>query len=80
MLLNDHWLTEEIKENFLKIPGDIEKLKHNYPNFMGYCKSSSKRNIYSNTILPLEIRKISNKQSKLTPKGTRQRRTNITQS
>ena len=43
---------------------------------MGCSKSSSKREVYSITILPQETRKISNKQSNLTPKGTRERRTN----
>ena len=38
---------------------------------MGCSKSSSKREVYSNTILPKETRKITNKQSNLTPKGTR---------
>ena len=38
---------------------------------MGCSKRSSKREDYSNTILPQETRKISNKQSNLTPKGTR---------
>ena len=37
---------------------------------MGHSKSSSKREIYSNTGLPQETRKISNKQPKFTPKGT----------
>ena len=46
----------------------------------GCSKSSSKREVYSNTSLPQETRKISNKQSKLTPKGTRERRRNKTQS
>ena len=41
---------------------------------MGYSKSSSKREVYSNTILPQEARKISNKQSNLSPKGTIERR------
>ena len=36
---------------------------------MGYSKSSSKREVYSNTILPQETRKISNKQPNLTPKA-----------
>ena len=40
----------------------------------------SKREVYSNTSLPQETRTISNKQSNLTPKGTRERRTNKTQS
>ena len=35
---------------------------------MGCSKSSSKREVYSTTILPQETRKISNKQSNLTPK------------
>ena len=36
---------------------------------MGCSKSSSKREDYSNTILPQERRKISNKQPNLTPKA-----------
>ena len=36
---------------------------------MGCSKSSSKREVYSYTSLPQETRKISNKQSNLTPKG-----------
>ena len=39
---------------------------------MGCSKSSSKREIYSNSISPHET-KISNKQSNLTPKATRKR-------
>ena len=35
---------------------------------MGCSKSSSKREVYSNTILPQETRNISNKQPKLTLK------------
>ena len=38
---------------------------------MGCLKSSSKREVYSNTILPQETIKISNEQPKLTPKATR---------
>ena len=38
---------------------------------MGCIKSSSKRELYSNTSLPQETRKISHKQSSFTPKGTR---------
>ena len=43
---------------------------------MGCSKRSSEREVYSYTSLPQETRKISNKQSNLTPKGTRERRTN----
>ena len=37
---------------------------------MGYSKSSSKREVYSNTILPQETRKTSNRQPNFTPKTT----------
>ena len=48
---------------------------------MGHGKSSSKREVYSNTILPQETKKkISNKQPNFTPKATGERRTNKTQS
>ena len=47
---------------------------------MGHSKSSSKREVYTDTSLPQETRKIANKKSKLTPKATRERRTNKTQS
>ena len=47
---------------------------------MRCSKSSSKREVYSNTILPEETRKISNKQPNLTPKATRESRTNRAQS
>ena len=42
---------------------------------MGCSKSSSKREVYSNTSLPQEKRKMQNKQFKLTPKATRKRTT-----
>ena len=43
-------------------------------------QSSSKREVYSYTSLPKETRKISSKQSNITPKETRERRTNKIQS
>ena len=42
---------------------------------MGGSKSRSMREVYSNTILPQETRKISNRQPNLTPKTTGKRRT-----
>ena len=42
---------------------------------MGCSKSSSKMEVYSNTILPQETRNISNKKPNLTPKAIRKRRT-----
>ena len=43
-------------------------------------KAGSKREVYSHTSLPQETRKFSSKQSNFTPKETRERRTNKTQS
>ena len=37
-------------------------------------QKSSKREVYSNTSLPQETRKISNKQSHLTPKGPKKKK------
>ena len=79
MLLNNQWITEEIKEK-KKIPRDKWQQKHDDPKPMRCSKNSSKREVYSYTSLPQETRKISNKQSNVTPKGTRERRTNKTQS
>ena len=43
---------------------------------MGCSKSSPKREVYSNTILPQEIGKTSNRQPNFTPKTTGKRKTN----
>ena len=58
-----------------KKPRDKWKWKHDDPKPMGQSKSSSKRQIYSNTILPQGTRKISNKQPNFTPIATRERTT-----
>ena len=42
---------------------------------MGFSKNSSKRGVYSNTILPQEIRKTSNTQPNFIPKTAGKRRT-----
>ena len=47
---------------------------------MQCSKSSSKREVYTNTILPQKTRNISNKQPNLTPKANRERRTKKPQS
>ena len=41
---------------------------------MGCSKSSSKREVYSNTILPQERRKTLNRQPNFTPKTTRKKK------
>ena len=63
-----------------KIPEDQWKWKYNIPKSVGGSKNSSKREVHSDKGLPQETRKISNKQSKLIPKGTRERWTNKAQS
>ena len=73
----DHWRNQRGNQ---KIPGDKWKWKHNDPKSMEWSKSSSKREVYSNTSLLQEIRKISNKQPILIPKRTRKRTINKTQS
>ena len=49
--------------------------KHDNSKPMGCSKSSSKREVYNNTILPQETRKTSNKQPNFKPKTTGKRRT-----
>ena len=74
----DHWRNQRGNQ---KIPRDKWKLKHKWnPKPMRCSKSNSKREVYRDTILPQETRKISNKQPNLTPKATRERRKNKTQS
>ena len=53
-----------------KISRNKWQWKHNNPKPMGCSKSSSKREVYSNTILPQETRKVSNRQRNFTPKTT----------
>ena len=42
---------------------------------MGFSKSSSEKDVYSDTILPQEARKTLNRQPSFTPKTTGKRRT-----
>ena len=49
-------------------------MKTRQPETYGMQQNSSKREAYSNTILPQETRKISDKQCNLTPKVIRERR------
>ena len=60
-----------------KIHRDKWKQKYDISKSMGY--RSSEREVDSNTGLLQEIRKISIKQSNLTPEGTKKRRTNEVQ-
>ena len=60
MILNNQEIAEEIKEEIKRIPRNKWQWKHDGPKHMGCSKSSSKGEVYSNTILPQETRKISN--------------------
>ena len=61
-LLNNQEITEEIKEEIKKRPRDKWQWKQDDPKPMGRSKGSSKREVYSNTILSEDTRKTSNKQ------------------
>ena len=61
MLLNNQQITEEIKKRNQNMHRNEWKWKDNNPKPMGHCKSSAKGKIHSNTGLPQEIRKKSNK-------------------
>ena len=70
-LLNNQEITEETKEKIKK----CLETNDDDPKPMGCSKSSSQREVYSNTILPQETRNISNKQPNTTLKAIRERRT-----
>ena len=52
------------------MPRNKWQWKHNTPKPMGFSKSNSKREVYSNTIIPQETRKTLNRQPNFTPKTT----------
>ena len=74
ILLRNQQVTEEIKREIKKFleTNDNENTTTQKP--MGCSKSSSKRDVYSKTILPQETRKPSNRQPNFTPKTTGKRR------
>ena len=77
MLLNNQWITEEIREeikNYLET--NYNKNMTILSKHMGYSKRNSRREVYSNTILLQETRKISNKQPNFACKAVRKSRTN----
>ena len=56
MLLKNQWIIGEIRGN-KKIPREKRKQKYNNQKSMGYRKSNSKREVYSNTLLSQETKK-----------------------
>ena len=75
MLLNNQWITEEIKKE-IKICIETNENENN-PKPMGFSESSSKREVYSNTIIPQETRKTLKRQPNFIHKTTGKRRTKI---
>ena len=67
-------MTEEIKREIKKF---LETNDNENTKPIGCSKSSSKRVVYSNTILPQETRKTSNRQPNFTPKTTGKRTKNL---
>ena len=57
MFLNNQQVTEEIKREIKKNSKNKWQWKRDNSKPMGCSKSSSKREVYSNTILPQETRK-----------------------
>ena len=58
------WITNKSQKNQKRnqnMHRNKWKWKHNNPKPMGHCKSSAKGKVYSNTGLPQETRKKSNK-------------------
>ena len=73
MFLNNQQVTEEKRQikKFLETNDNENTTTQNL-----WCsKSSSKREVYNNTILPQETRKTSNRQPNFTPTTIRKRRT-----
>ena len=67
--------TRKLKKN-LKIHGNKWKRKHNCSEPLGCNKGGPKREVYNNTDLSQEARKVLNIQPNLTPKGAGERTAN----
>ena len=74
MFLNNQQVTEESKREIKKFL-ETWQWKHDNSKPMGCSKSSSKREVYSHTILPQETRKTLNRQHNFTTNTTLKRRT-----
>ena len=68
MLLNNQWITGEIKKEIKKYLETNEDERTTIQNPMGHDKGSSKREVHSNKIIPQQTTKITNKQPNLPPK------------
>ena len=78
MFLNNQQVTKEIKRKIKKFL-ETNDWKHDNSKLMGYSKSNSKREVYSNTILPQETTNTSNRRPNFIPKTTGKSRTKTPQ-
>ena len=60
MLLNNQQILEEVKKE-IKICIETNENENNNPNPVAHCKSSANGKVHSNTGIPQETRKKSNK-------------------
>ena len=74
MFLNNQQVTEEIKREIKKFL-ETNDSENNNLKPMGCSKSSPKREVYRNMILPKDTRETSNRQPNFTPKTTGKRTT-----
>ena len=72
MFLNNQQVTEEIKREIRKF---LERNDHENTTQNLWDAAKAKREVYSNTALPQETRKASNRQPNFTPKTTGKKRT-----
>ena len=77
MLLNDQENSDEIKEEIKKYIEIMDNENTKNQNLWGAARtllSTFKMEIYSNSTLPQDLRKVTNKQSNVTYEATRKRR------
>ena len=67
MILNNQWITEEIKDDIKKHTERQMTVKSRWLRTHGSSKSPSEREVYISTVLTQETRKITNKQPNPTP-------------
>ena len=80
MLLNNQWITEEITKEIKKYLEGNDNKGMTLQNLRDAAKSGSKIEVHSNTSLPQEIRKSTNKQLNFTSETARERRADKTSS
>ena len=78
MLLNNQWIIEEIKEE-IKRYTETNDMKIQHPKPMGHSRSSSEREVYINTVLSQERRKMQINNLTLHLKASREGRTDEVQ-